>query len=181
LTVVPTPSQTAGPYVEIGAGWLADGHIVAEGTPGSLTVSGTVLDGAGDPVADAALEFWQADPSGRFTTDPSSAWSGFTRALSVDEGRYHITTVKPGRVPIDIERDLVEAPHLAVSVFARGLLQRLVTYVYFEDETDANAVDPLLSSLEADVRTRLMARSVPGGYRFDIVLQGEEETPFFVP
>ncbi|MGH9170559.1 MAG: protocatechuate 3,4-dioxygenase subunit alpha [Acidimicrobiales bacterium] len=168
---MPTPSQTAGPFVDIGLSWYTAG--AAE--PGSTRISGAVLDGNGQPVTDAVVECWQADAAGSY--EGGGSWNGFSRALTLSGG-YEITTVKPGAVTID---GAIEAPHLAVSIVARGLLQRLVTYVYFDDEPTANEADPLLSALEEGTRMRLVAASVPEGYRFDIVLQGEEETPFFVP
>ncbi len=128
----------------------------------SFTLSGSVRDGAGAPVTDAVLEFWQ--PGER----------GFTRALTDVKGHYAITTVKPGGVG-------PEAPHISISIFARGLQQRLVTHVYFADEAAANAADPVLAAIDPARRSRLLAEPAPDGYRFDIVLQGEEETPFFVP
>ncbi len=178
MTLSPTPSQTAGPYVEIGAGWSSDGHLVPPATAGAITLTGTVLDGTGEPVTDAVLEFFQADPAGRYAPEAGGEWSGFARSLTVDAGRYSVTTLKPGRVAI---AGATEAPHVSISLFARGLLQRAVTYVYFDDEPEANAADPFFSRLGSRRQERLLARSEPGGYCFDIVLRGEEETPFFVP
>jgi protocatechuate 3,4-dioxygenase, alpha subunit len=210
---VPTPSQTAGPFVSIGAEWDATGLLVPEGTAGAVSIVGHVFDGAGAPVTDAMLEFWQADPEGRFpsrspagppsagppSAGPPSAgltsagpasvgsWTGFARALTDQEGMYRIVTVKPGPVPgPGGER---QAPHIDVSIFARGLLQRLVTRIYFPDEEALNANDPVLSSLgDAALAQRLVASPEPGppapgtpSLRFDIRLQGEQETVFFAP
>jgi protocatechuate 3,4-dioxygenase alpha subunit len=181
LRLVPTPSQTAGPYVEIGMGWNADGRLVPAGTVGEICVTGIVLDGAGAPVTDAALEFWQADPAGRYDSCDTGVWTGFTRALTGNDGRYMLWTVKPG-VSADPGGSTPEAPHVNVSIFARGLLQRLVTRFYFDDEPAANKADPVLGAIdEPAVSSRLVATSTEGGYRFDILLQGDEETPFFVP
>ena len=166
----PTPSQTAGPYVAIGMAWCAGRSVAAPGAGATFTLSGSVRDGAGEPVGDAALEFWQPDPAGSYL--PGASWRGFTRALTDLDGAYAITTVKPGGA---------EAPHISISIFARGLQQRLVTHAYFADEPAANGADPVLAAVDPSRRSRLLAVPVPGGYRFDIVLQGEEETPFFVP
>jgi protocatechuate 3,4-dioxygenase alpha subunit len=130
------------------------------------------------------IETWQADPGGRFDhpDDPRGAvrtagFRGFGRACTDTEGRWGIRTVRPGQVPGDDDR--LQAPHLDVSVFARGLLHRLVTRVYLGDEDTANAADPVLSRLEPDARATLVATPVDDGYRHDIVLQGEGETVFF--
>jgi protocatechuate 3,4-dioxygenase alpha subunit len=176
MSGAPTASQTAGPFVEIGMAWCASARVVEPSADGALVLSGRVLDGAGAPVTDAALEIWQADPSGTFASDPDAAWTGFTRVLTDSEGRYSVTTCKPGRIG-----EGAEAPHVSISIFARGLLQRLVTHVYFADEPESNGADATLAAVPPDRRGRLFATPVPGGYRFDIVLQGEEETPFFVP
>ena len=129
---LPTPSQTAGPFVSIGTEWDATGRMVEEGSPAVITVMGTVFDGRGEPVTDAMLEFWQADPEGHFPPETASTWTGFTRCLTYKGGRFRLVTVKPGSVPgPDGE---AQAPHIDVSLFARGLLQRLVTRIYFWDE-----------------------------------------------
>lgn len=176
MSLTPTASQTAGPYVEIGTTWNANGLLVGADSEGAMTLSGTVLDSRGEPVTDAMLEFFQVDPSGRFAS--GEGWRGFGRSLTLNAGRYSLTTLKPGPVRQD---EAVEAPHISVSVFCRGLLQRLVTHIYFDDEQAANGADPCFSRLDPERQRRLLARSEPGGYRFDIVLRGEEETPFFVP
>jgi protocatechuate 3,4-dioxygenase alpha subunit len=184
VSLAPTPSQTAGPYLEIGMAWSSGGRIVPAGTAGEICISGAVVDGQGRLVTDAGLEFFQADPSGNYATldtaaapAPAGGWRGFTRSLTDAAGRYVLWTVKPGRVA-----GTREAPHVNVSIFARGLLQRLVTRIYFDDEQGANAEDPVLSAIaDPATRSRLVAAAAPDGYRFDIRLQGEEETPFFVP
>jgi protocatechuate 3,4-dioxygenase, alpha subunit len=184
VTLPPTPSQTIGPFFAVGLLWPDGPDVVAEGTPGAVRISGRVLDGAADPVADALVETWQADPEGRFAhpDDPrgraASGFRGFGRSATDAEGRWAIRTLKPGALPAPDGG--TEAPHLDVSVFARGLLHRVVTRIYFPDETEANAADPLLCSIpDPEVRARLVA--VPdgeGGLRFDIWLQGDQETPF---
>jgi protocatechuate 3,4-dioxygenase alpha subunit len=178
-----TPSQTIGPFFAVGLPWPDGPDVVADGTPGAVRIGGRVVDGAGDPVPDALVETWQADPDGRFThpDDPRGAartsFRGFGRGPTDAEGRWAVRTLKPG--PLPAPGGGTEAPHLNVSVFARGLLGRLVTRVYFPDEADANAADPLLASIpDPDVRARLVAVAVGDGLRFDIHLQGDQETPF---
>ena len=180
-----TPSQTVGPYLAIGLDWGGAGQLaVPEGTPGAFWIRGHVLDGHGEPIRDAMVETWQADPDGRFDhpDDPRGAsahpgFRGFGRSQTVS-GEYAICTLKPGRVP-DGEGGL-QAPHIDVSLFARGLLDRVVTRIYFADEAEANAEDVVLRSLPDDAaRATLIAEPVDDGYRLDIHLQGERETVFF--
>jgi protocatechuate 3,4-dioxygenase alpha subunit len=179
----PTPSATVGPYLAIGLTW-ADGIFAAEeGTPGGVWIRGQVFDGVGNVVPDAMVETWQADPDGGFPSpeDPRGAASypgfrGYARAATAS-GEYEIFTLKPGRVP-DGEGGL-QAPHIDVSVFARGILDRVVTRLYFADEVDANAEDVVLRGLTDDQRSTLIAEKTDDGYRLDIHLQGERETVFF--
>jgi protocatechuate 3,4-dioxygenase, alpha subunit len=180
-----TPSATVGPYLAIGLTWDDGPFVVAPDTPGAIWLRGTVFDGNGDVVPDAMVETWQADPDGGFDhpDDPRGAvaWPGFRgfgRAYTVDGGQYAICTLKPGRVP-DGEGGL-QAPHVDVSVFARGVLDRVVTRIYFADEAEANADDDVLGSLpDDDARATLIAVPTDDGYRLDIRLQGERETVFF--
>jgi protocatechuate 3,4-dioxygenase, alpha subunit len=183
VTLPGTPSQTIGPFFAVGLPWADGPNVVPEGTPGAVRIGGRVLDGAGDPVPDALIETWQADPEGRFAhpDDPRrpapSGFMGFGRCPTDAEGRWAILTVKPGQLPAPDGG--VEAPHLDVSVFARGLLNRLVTRVYFPDEPEANAADPLLGSIpDPAVRARLVAVADGDRLRFDLHLQGDQETPF---
>jgi protocatechuate 3,4-dioxygenase alpha subunit len=157
--------------------------MVEAGAPGAIVVTGTVLDGADLPVTDALLEFWQADGNGRFPPESAPPWTGFTRAFTGPDGGYRLVTLKPGVLPG--AGGPAQAPHIEVSIFARGLLQRLVTRTYFSDER-ANGDDPVLAGLEPELRPRLVARLAPGApgppaYRFDVHLQGPQETVFFVP
>ncbi|WP_447007545.1 protocatechuate 3,4-dioxygenase subunit alpha [Saccharothrix isguenensis] len=187
-TLQTTPSQTVGPFFSFGLVWEDGPYVVPEGTPGAFRVGGTVFDGAGLPVPDAVIETWQADPDGRFDhpDDPRGPvrWKdfrGFGRCATDPEGRYSLLTVKPG--PLPVPGGGVEAPHLNVSVFCRGMLVRLVTRIYFPDE-EANTSDPVLTSIDPARRATLIAESTPPettppGYRFDIHLQGEHETVFF--
>ena len=186
MTRPETPSQTIGPFFPVGLIWPDGSEVVPEGIPGAVRIGGRVLVGQGDPVADALVETWQADAQGRFAhpDDPSGPgesagppFRGFGRCPTDAKGRWAIRTVKPG--PLPAPDGGTEAPHLDVSVFARGLLGRLMTRVYFPDEADANAADPVLASIEDPaVRARLVAVADGDGLRFDILLQGERETPF---
>jgi protocatechuate 3,4-dioxygenase alpha subunit len=181
-----TPSQTVGPFLHLGLPWPDGPYVVPQGTPGAVRIRGMVLDGAGEPVPDALVETWQADPDGRFAhpDDPRGArepgvegFRGFGRCPTDASGWYEILTVKPG--PLPTSEGGVEAPHLNVSVYSRGLLDRLVTRIYFADETGANAADPVLNAIEESRRSTLIARADDGGYRLDIRMQGENETVFF--
>ncbi len=186
-----TPSQTVGPFLAIGLPWPDGSFVVPLGTPGAITITGTVLDVAGDPVTDALVESWQADPDGRFAhpddpRGPASArpdgFSGFGRCATDARGQYRFVTLRPGPLPGPGRQ--TEAPHLNVSVFARGLLDRVVTRIYFPDEPEANDGDPVLAAV-GDPRRRatLIAAAVPDGapgeLRFDIRLRGANETVFF--
>ncbi len=174
----PTPSQTIGPFFRFGMAWMEGADLVPPGSSGAVTLSGLVIDGAGQPVPDALIEIWQAGPDGRLGVGGESGdqpgWTGFGRCLADDRGRFEFTTLKPGSV------DEEQAPHIDVSVFARGLLQRVVTRIYFPDEVEANGRDPVLRSIEdPGARATLVAVPNGDGLRFDIQLQGERETTFF--
>lgn len=182
MTLRTTPSQTVGPFFAHALPWPDGNRVVAEGRPGAFRVSGVVRDGNGEPVPDALVETWQADPEGRFPhpADPrrvATGFRGFGRCATDERGGYEIWTVKPGRVPGPDGR--AQAPHIAVSVFARGLLQRVITRLYFADETAANAQDAVLGLLDEQRRSTLLAAPHEGGYRFDVHLQGPDETAFF--
>ncbi len=172
MTLGTTPSQTVGPFFAIGLPWPDGPYVVEAGTPGAIWLRGSVLDGAGDPVPDALVETWQAGPDGRF----DGGFRGFGRCPTDDEGRWQILTFKPG--PVAGPDGTTQAPHIDVSVFARGLLNRVVTRIYFADEPEANAADPLLSTL-GDERATLIAQPSDDGYAHDFRLQGESETVFF--
>jgi protocatechuate 3,4-dioxygenase, alpha subunit len=185
-----TPSQTVGPFLTVGLLWADGQFVVPDGTAGAITIAGRVLDGAGGPVTDALVETWQADADTRFNhpDDPRGAavsatpgFRGFGRCATDQDGRYRIVTVRPG--PLPCPPGGAEAPHLDVSVFARGLLDRVVTRIYFADEAEANAADPVLSAVAPERRETLLARAVPGApaneFRFDIRLRGPRETVFF--
>jgi protocatechuate 3,4-dioxygenase, alpha subunit len=184
--VLLTPSQTTGPYLEIG---LIDGPIssrlVDESDPRAIRLSGVLRDGAGDPVPDGMIEIWQANAAGRYA-HPSDdraeipveeGFTGFGRSATDAAGRFEFVTVKPGRVPWVDGR--LQAPHLLVGIFARGLLRRVTTRMYFSDEGAANAEDPVLLGLEPEEQSTLLAGEHDGALRFDIVLQGPSQTTFF--
>ncbi len=184
MTFGATPSQTVGPFLALGLPWDEGPLAVARDTPGAIVTSGFVYDGDGAIVPDALIETWQPDPDGRFADlhgygGPSQldGFRGFARSASDDDGRYEIVTVKPGKVAWPDGGE--QAPHIAVSVFARGMLHRCVTRIYFADEADANRSDPVLLSVPADRRATLLAQPIEGGYSFDIRLQGAGETVFF--
>lgn len=179
-----TPSQTVGPFFALEGGmvWPDGPEVVAEGTEGAITVRGRLTDGGGAPVPDAIVEIWQADEQGRFPQgDPrgsETAFRGLGRCATAPEGGFWFRTVKPAALPTPAGE--AEAPHINVSVLARGLLHRLVTRIYFPDEAEANGNDPVLSAVDEHRRETLVATAeADGGYRFDIRLQGDGETVFF--
>lgn len=186
-----TPSQTVGPFLALGLPWPDGPFVVPPGTPGAIAITGQVLDGAGAPVPDALVETWQADPHSRFDhpDDPRgpiapvmAGFRGFGRSATDTDGNYQVSTLRPGSLPSP--GGGTEAPHLDVSVFARGLLDRVVTRIYFPDKAEANAADPVLSAISDPARrATLIAVAGPDrpahDFRFDIRLQGERETVFF--
>lgn len=150
-----------------------------------VTITGTLFDGDGVPIPDGFVELWQANAAGRYDSpddtraevalDPD--FIGFGRASTDAEGVFTIRTVKPGRVPGP--GNSLQAPHIAISVMARGIIKRMVSRIYFADEP-GNAEDPILDLVPADRRATLLAVPVGEGcYRFDIRLQGAGETVFF--
>ncbi|GAA1663138.1 hypothetical protein GCM10009830_05620 [Glycomyces endophyticus] len=162
-----TPGQTVGPFYGFALPYEGGPVIVAGG---DLRVHGTVFDGAGEPVPDALVEVLQADGDGRLGAGPHGGLFG--RCSTAPAGRFAFTTVMPGET-----RDSC-APHLAVMVHARGLLLQLHTRVYFPDQP-LNAYDPVLAKVPNDRRHTLLAVPDDDGLRFDIRLQGEDETVFF--
>jgi protocatechuate 3,4-dioxygenase alpha subunit len=187
MSLPPTPSQTVGPFFAYSLLAEDRAELVSPDHPDAIRIRGTVYDGAGEPVPDAMIEVWQANGSGRYAHPEDDredlpldeGFEGFGRFGSDPDGTFSFVTVKPGPVP---GRDgvLMQAPHIAVSVFARGLLKRLVTRIYFPDEAEANAQDPVLLSVEyPELRETLVAKNEGDALRFDIHLQGDRQTAFF--
>jgi protocatechuate 3,4-dioxygenase, alpha subunit len=181
-----TTSQTVGPYFTIGLTRLRKINLAGSGVSGEkITIAGRVIDGDGKPIPDALLEFWQANSNGKYAhpednqnkpLDPG--FQGYGR-IGVDEnGKFLFTTIKPGAVPGPDGK--MQAPHIAVSVFARGLLLRLVTRIYFPEES-SNAEDQVLNLIEPARRGTLIARktAVKGALEWNVILQGTDETVFF--
>jgi protocatechuate 3,4-dioxygenase alpha subunit len=176
---IPTAWQTAGPFFTFALIHDEDHFVVSAAHPDAITISGVLIDGAGDTVPDGILEVWQADQHGNYLDAPGpSGFRGFGRVGTDTDGRFEVVTVKPGRVAM--AGAVLQAPHVAVSVMARGMLKRTITRVYFQDELGANAEDPILSSVAPDRRATLIAaRTADRRYEIDIWLQGERETVFF--
>jgi protocatechuate 3,4-dioxygenase alpha subunit len=190
-----TPSQTVGPFFKYGL--TPNGHydwndaftnnLVTPDTSGErVRVEGRVFDGDGQPVPDCMLEIWQADAQGRFADPqdrralPNATFRGFGRCGTDASGDYTFDTIKPGPVPDPDGRP--QAPHILVAIFARGMLLHNYTRIYFDGEA-ANAADPVMALVPADRRATLIAKRQVGNggavYRFDIHLQGDNETVFF--
>jgi protocatechuate 3,4-dioxygenase alpha subunit len=190
-----TPSQTAGPYVHIGLALEAAGNppraqeignqMAKPGAPGEhIVLLGYVYDGNGQPIRDAFLEFWQANADGVYDSAYAldKPFNGFGRTATTEDGEWTIHTVKPGT--LHNAPGSVMAAHINVALFARGINIHLQSRLYFEDEPEANALDPVLNLIEQPHRREsLMARrcTVDGklAYRFDIHVQGDAETVFF--
>jgi protocatechuate 3,4-dioxygenase alpha subunit len=192
-----SPSQTAGPYVHIGCTPNVTGIEIYGGDLGAsmkrgpvqgqeITVRGTVFDGTGTALRDALIEIWQPDAAGLFpsanetrgTPDPN--FTGWGRSAGdMETGEFVFETVKPGPVPLPDGR--MQAPHISVWIVARGINIGLQTRIYFADEAEANAADPILTRIEHQNRvpTLLAKPEGAGVYRFDIHLQGPDETIFF--
>jgi protocatechuate 3,4-dioxygenase alpha subunit len=184
--LIQTPSQTVGPFFAIGLPWNDGPEVFPPGSPGGFWVRGRLLDGAGEPVPDGIIETWQADPEGRFDaggdprtgiTPPATPFRGYARAPTDPDGAWAIHTSKPGIVPGPGGHP--QAPHIVVTVVSRGLLDRVVTRIYFADEDEANATDPILGAVPEERRHTIIAQREGGDYRLDIRLQGEDETVFF--
>ena len=182
----PTPSQTVGPVFHDALLDEDRSELVPRDHPEAIRIEGTVYDGEGEPISDAMVEIWQANGAGRYN-DPkddrqdlplNEGFSGFGRSGTDAGGRFSFVTVKPG--PVSGPDGGMQAPHIMVSVFARGLLKRVVTRIYFPNEGETNATDPVLSSIEdPEFRSTLVAHDEDAALRFDIHLQGENQTAFF--
>jgi protocatechuate 3,4-dioxygenase, alpha subunit len=184
--LVTTPGQTVGPFFALGLDRPEWADLTRGDPQGErIIIEGQVLDGDGAPVPDAMIELWQANAAGRYDhVEDTQAdkkidahFHGYGRAATDPQGRFTIITIKPGPVPG--RGNALQAPHINIAFFARGLLRQLHTRIYFAGEP-GNASDPLLSSIEDEnVRGTLIARKADSGaYRFDFILQGKDETAF---
>lgn len=185
-----TPAQTIGPFFDpamLGEGALRNVLVQPETEGERIRIEGRVLDGDGVPIDDAMVEIWQANAYGRYChaadqrdvpLDPS--FTGYGRSGTDEEGHYWFETIKPGRVPFD--EGEWQAPHISLIIFSRGLLNHVMTRLYFQDEP-ANGDDPILQLVPEHRQSTLIARreEVDGAaiYRLDIILQGDGETAFF--
>jgi len=177
MTLTPTPGQTIGPFYGFALPFEDGDKLVPHNHPDAIWLSGRVLDGNGDPVVDALLEIWQADGNGNIVQETGSlhrdghTFTGWGRAATDNVGRYSFSTIEPGA-------GNTHAPFILMTVFARGLLNRLFTRVYLPGNDTALAADPLLSSVPAERRSTMIANRGEAGLVFDVVLQGDKETVF---
>jgi protocatechuate 3,4-dioxygenase alpha subunit len=180
-----TTSQTIGPYLRIGLEWMQIEDLAPQGVAGErVRIEGRVFDAEGKPVNDAAVEIWQANSHGKYASpaDPQdkpveTAFRGYGRSLTDEAGAFRFRTIKPGRVPGPGGK--LQAPHIVVTIFMRGMLKQLLTRVYFPDDP-ANADDPVLGLVPAERRSTLIARKKADGVlEWNVVLQGKGETVFF--
>jgi protocatechuate 3,4-dioxygenase alpha subunit len=182
-----TSSQTIGPFGHIGLAWLVIDNLAGPGVTGEkVLVEGRIVDGDGKGVGDAVVEIWQANAHGRYAhpedrqdRPPDPGFKGFGRVETRDDGTFAFTTIKPGRVPA--AGGGLQAPHLNVTIFMRGMLKQLCTRMYFPGEA-GNTEDPVLAIVAAARRETLVARPIAGragALRWDVILQGAGETVFF--
>ena len=194
-----TPMSTVGPFFKLLVpGPEGSDTLVTGQTRGRrITVEGALFDGAGEPILDGLVEIWQADAAGRYrhpedprAADADPAFAGYGRVSTGDGGRFAFHTILPGRVPAPAgdSHDSaatagtapLQAPHILFSVMARGIMTRCWTRIYFEDQPEANAADPLLRLVPPARRPTIVARRAADGiYHVDIRVQGERETVFF--
>lgn len=185
MSLLTTSSQTVGPYLKIGFLALAAAALAPDKASGErVSLQGRLLDGDAKPVNDGVLELWQANAHGKYASPEDAqdkpvepGFRGFGRVLTGADGGFRFTTVKPGRVPGP--GGALQAPHLVVTVFMRGMLKHLQTRIYFPEEP-ANADDPVLKLVPPDRRLTLIARRAgAGALEWNIILQGQDETVFF--
>jgi protocatechuate 3,4-dioxygenase alpha subunit len=185
MNLLATASQTAGPFFHIGLEKLCVADLAKSAAGGEkVTIQGRVLDGDGKPVNDALIEIWQANAQGKYAhpddaQDKSleSGFKGFGRVATGDDGEFRFVTIKPGRVPGP--RGELQAPHLVVAVFMRGLLKHLVTRMYFPAEA-GNDDDAVLALVPKERRATLVAKPAgEGALEWNVILQGRDETVFF--
>ena len=192
MSLQATTWQTVGPFFSIGMSRLYRDNLAGPGVSGErVEISGRILDGEGKPVPDGVVEIWQANSHGKYAHPDDGqdkpleqGFTGYGRVATDDDGRFRFTTIKPGRVPAPDDPGAakkLQAPHLAISVFTRGLLRRLVTRMYFPDDP-GHAEDFALNLVEASRRATLIAKQIdgrPGALEWDVILQGPNETVFF--
>lgn len=180
-----TTSQTIGPYLRIGLEWMVIEDLAPQGVAGErVRIEGQIIDGDGRPVNDAAIEIWQANSHGKYASPEDAQdkpldprFRGYGRSLTDEAGAFRFRTIKPGRVPGPEGK--LQAPHLNVTIFMRGLLKQLVTRIYFPDDA-ANADDPVLQLIPIERRETLIARrKAEGLLEWNVILQGGNETVFF--
>jgi protocatechuate 3,4-dioxygenase alpha subunit len=203
MNLQPTTSQTVGPFFQIGLARFYAADLTGPGVSGeAIEIEGRVFDGDGEPVPDGVIEIWQADAEGKYAhpefleelkgiqdnhaeakgqaqvqVGGRSAFRGFGRVATQPDGSFRFKTIKPGRVPAP--DGTLQAPHIAVSVFTRGLLLRLVSRIYFPEEP-SNAEDFALKLVESARRHTLIAKKLRDGrLEWNVVLQGADETVFF--
>ena len=187
MTLRATTSQTVGPFFTIGLTRMNQTDLVGPGVSGErVTIEGRVFDGDGAPIPDAVIEIWQANSHGKYNHPEDEqdkpvepGFRGYGRIPTDETGRFSFTTIKPGAVPGPDGK--MQAPHIAVSIFMRGLLRRLVTRIYFADEP-GNEEDFVLHLVEASRRGTLIARKVAGRegvLEWNVLTQGADETVFF--
>jgi protocatechuate 3,4-dioxygenase alpha subunit len=178
-------SQTIGPFLRIGLEWMVVEDVAPQGVAGErVRIEGRVLDADGRPVNDASVETWQANSHGKYASPEDTqqkpvepAFRGYGRSLTDDAGAFRFRTIKPGRVPGPDGK--LQAPHITVTIFMRGLLKQLQTRIYFPDDP-ANADDPVLNLVPAERRATLVANKRSDGVlEWNVVLQGKNETVFF--
>jgi protocatechuate 3,4-dioxygenase alpha subunit len=185
MSLFATGNQTVGPYLHIGLNWLVTRDIAGKGVKGErVTLQGRLLDGDGKGVNDGLVEIWQANAEGKYAHPEDTqkkpvekGWRGFGRIPTDAKGAFRFTTIKPGRVPGP--GGVLQAPHLVVSVFMRGMLKHLATRIYFPDEAATNAQDPILKLVPPARRATLIPQKKGKVLEWDIVLQGKNETVFF--
>ena len=185
MSLQSSASQTVGPFFHLGLNYLRRDNLLVPGIQGQkIAIRGCVLDGDALPIPDAMVEIWQADGEGRYSSDlaaqgNSATFKGFGRVPTDKSGGFSFLTIKPGRAPGPA--GTLQAPHIVVAVFARGLLKQLVTRLYFPDDL-ANAEDAVLNLVPAERRGTLIATRVPGeesAFEWNLILQGRDETVFF--
>ncbi len=178
-------SQTIGPYLRIGLEWMVIEDLAPQGVTGErMQISGKIFDAERNPVNDAAVEIWQANSHGKYASPEDiqdkplePGFRGYGRSLTDDSGGFRFRTIKPGRVPGPDGR--LQAPHLVVTIFMRGLLKQLMTRMYFPEEP-ANADDAILNLVPPERRAFLVARkTAEGALEWNVNLQGKNETVFF--